>query len=139
MLPKVKSSYILSVILSSLEERKKLKWARYNKKLQENMNRSLINYIIFSGRYIIYERGGNGKEYDNHSDRLIYKGEFFQEKRQGKGEEYSKNGYLIFEGKYFNGKRHGYGKEYDNEGKLIFEREYRNGKRNGNGNILIII
>ena len=75
MLNKIKSLYVYSTILSGLEERQKLKLARYNKKLQDNMNRSLINYIIFSGRYIIYEGIGKIKEYDYYSNRLIYRGE----------------------------------------------------------------
>ena len=133
MLLKVKSSHIFSIILSGLAERQKLKLARYNKKLQENTNRSLINYIIFSGRYIIFQYEGMGKEYDYRSGKLIYQGEFVQEKRQGKGKEYNSEGNLIFEGDYLNGKRHGNGKEYNSEGQLIFEGEYRSGKRNGNG------
>ena len=41
---------------------------------------------------------------------------------------------LIFKGEYLNGKRNGIGEEYDNYGQLIFKGEYLNGKRwNGKG------
>ena len=71
MLKNVKSSYFLRIILSFMKEKQKLKLIKYNKRLQENMNISLINYKIFSGKYIIYEQKGKGKEcdYDGH---LIY-------------------------------------------------------------------
>ena len=47
---------------------------------------------------------------------------------------YNYNGKLIFQGEYLNDKKNGKGKEYNNNGKLIFEGEYLNGKRwNGNG------
>ena len=36
---------------------------------------------------------------------------------------------LIFKGEYLNGRRNGKGKEYHNNGRLIFEGEYLNGKR----------
>ena len=46
------------------------------------MNVSLINYKLFSGRFIEYEINGNGK-----------------------GKEYWDNGKLIFEGEYLNGEK----------------------------------
>ena len=39
------------------------------------MKISLINYKIFSGKYIIYEQNGKGKEY-NYDGELIFEGEF---------------------------------------------------------------
>ena len=41
---------------------------------------------------------------------LIYKGEYLNGKRNGKGKEYFRR-YLIFDGEYLNGKRNGKGKE----------------------------
>ena len=55
------------------------------------MNINLINYKIFSGRYIIYEEKGKGKEYDNE-DYLIFEGEYLNGKKNGKAKEYDKNG-----------------------------------------------
>ena len=84
--------------------------------------------------YIIYEENNQGKEYDCYSDKLIFKGEYLNGKRNGKGKEYSIASKLIYEGEYLNGRRNGKGKEYDDEGKLIFEGEYSKGKRwNGKG------
>ena len=40
---------------------------------------------------------------------------------------------MIFKGEYLNGKRNGKGKEYDYDNVLIFDGEYLNGKRNGEG------
>ena len=70
------------------------------------------------------------KEFDDDNN-LIYKGEYLNEKRNGKGKEFKDN-LMIFEGEYKNGKRNGKGKEYD-YGKIIFDGEYKNGKRNGKG------
>ena len=47
--------------------------------------------------------------------------------RNGKGKEYYENGKLLFEGEYLNNKRNGKGKEYDDNGNILFEGEYLNG------------
>jgi len=77
--------------------------------MQNILDISLINYKIFSGRYIIFEKNGTGKEYDGYNDKLIFEGEYLHGKRNGKGKEYY-FGDLIFEGEYINGKRNGKGK-----------------------------
>ena len=128
MLKNVKSSYFLRIIFSFLDERRKLKLIKYNKSLQEFMNISLINYKIFSGKYIIYEQNGKGKEY-NYDGELIFGGEFVNGERNGKGKEYYNDDELSFEGEYLNGLRNGKGKEYDYDGKLRFEGEYLNGEK----------
>ena len=87
MLKNVKTSFFLRVLFSCIHEKQKLKLIKYNKSLQKNLNIGLINYKFFSGKYIIYESNGNGKEF------------FF-------------GGELIFEGKYLSGKKNGIGKEY---------------------------
>ena len=56
------------------------------------------------------------------------KGEYLNDKRNGKGKEYDWIGKLKFEGEYLNDKRNGKGKEYNNNGKLIFKGEYLDGK-----------
>ena len=63
-------------------------------------------------RYIIYESKSKGKEYDAYNDRIIYKGEYLNGERNGKGKEYNYNNELIFKGNYIKGKRNGIGKEY---------------------------
>ena len=70
-----------------MDEKQKLKLIKYNKSFQENMNISLINYKIFSGKYIIYQQNGKGKEYD-YDGELIFEGEFVKGERNGKGKEY---------------------------------------------------
>ena len=132
MLKNVKTSFFLRVLFSYMDEKQKLELIKYNKSLQENINISLINYKLFSGKYIEYELNGNGKEYDFIDDRLLFEGEYLNGKSNGKGKEYY-YGNLIFEGEYLNGKRNGKGKEYDSDGKLRFEGEYLNGKKNGKG------
>ena len=112
MLKNIKSSYIIALIYTYVEEAQKLKLIRYNKCLQKNLDISLFNYRFFSGRYIIYESNGKGKEYKGEDDKLIFEGEYLNGERNGKGKEYYDNGNLYFEGEYLNGKRNGKGKEY---------------------------
>ena len=71
MLKKIRTYYFIRIIFSFIDEKQKLKLIKYNKSYQENMNISLINYKIFSGKYIIYEQNGKGKEYD-YKGNLIY-------------------------------------------------------------------
>ena len=132
MLKNTKSKYILKIFFTFVDEKNKLDIIKYNKNMQNILDISLINYKIFSERYIIYGKNGKGKEY-NYDDKLLFEGEYLNKKRNGKGKEYGEYCILIFEGEYINGKRNGKGKEY-NYGKLLFEGEYLNGNRlNGNG------
>ena len=150
MLEKIKSKFFLRMLLFSLDERVKLKLVQYNKRLQKEININIINYKIFSGRYIVYDTKENGAEYSNYDDKIIFKGEYFLCYRL-KGKKYIK-GLLQFEGEFlFNNKYNGKGydengnviselkngtgkvKEYDDYGTLKFEGEYLNGKRNGKG------
>ena len=64
MLKNIKTSYFLRIIFSFIDEKQKLKLIKYNKSLQETMDIKLINYKIMSGKYIIYEQNGKGKEID---------------------------------------------------------------------------
>ena len=125
MLINVKSSYIDKLIFSFIDEGLKLKIIKYNKAIQNKIDTSIINYMLFQWRYIIYESKGKGKEYNN-DDKLIYEGEYLNGQRNGKGKEYNENGKLKFEGEYLNGKRNGKGKEYYFHGKLKFDGEYLN-------------
>ena len=70
---------------------------------------------------------GKGKEYD--FGRLIFEGEYLNEKRNGSGKEY-----YFDKGEYLNGQRNGKGKEYNKFAEVMFEEKYLNGKRwNGTG------
>ena len=78
MLKNVKSSYFIRIIFSFMDEKQKFKLIKYNKSLQKKMNINLINYKIFSGKYILYEQNGKGKEYNNDG-KLSFEGEYFNE------------------------------------------------------------
>ena len=77
-----------------------------------------------------YKRNGKGKEYNE--GRLIFEGEFFNDKRwNGKGKFYDDlYKCFTFEGEYLNGEKNGEGKEYNKNG-LTFEGTYLYGERHG--------
>ena len=135
---KINSDYFLRKVFAFLELKKQLQLIIYNKHLQNKLNLNLINYKIFSGKYIIYENETNtkGKIINAYNNMVYYDGEFLKGKKHGKGKEYYDYGVTIklkFEGEYLNGKRNGKGKEYDIYGNLIYEGEYKNGERHGKG------
>ena len=142
----IKSKYIINDIFSYLYENKKLELVKYNKKSQKKWEIDINYYKQISGKFIIGERNGKGKEY-NEENELLFEGEYLNgnkwngkgydkrgnidfEIKNGKGyiKEYDKDGILEFEGEYINGKRSGKGKDYYNDGNLIFEGEYLNGE-----------
>ena len=84
----IKSSYIFQKVFSAIDEQRKLVLIKYNKRAQAKMNINILNYKLFTGRYIIYEARGIAKEYDGYSNNLIYEGEYLDGKRNGKGKEY---------------------------------------------------
>ena len=85
MLNNVKSSYFPKIIFSFIEEKVKLRIVKYNKYLQNYLNINIINYKEFCGRYNIYESKGKGEEYFGETDHLLFKGEYLNGKRNGKG------------------------------------------------------
>ena len=92
------------------------------------MDISIINYMHFKGKYIIYETNKEGKEY-NYVNDLLYEGEYLNGERNGKGREYNKQNKLIFENEYKRGLKYGKVKIYDyDDGNLIFDGEYLNDK-----------
>ena len=134
MFKDIKSLYFIKLLFLYIDERQKLKIAKYNKSLQKSINISIMNYKFFTRKYLIYESNGIGKEYSGYDDILIYEGEYLNGRRYGKGKEYdSFGGELIYEGEYLNGRRNGKEKEYYYNGKLEFEGEYLNGQKNGKG------
>ena len=112
MLEKIKSPYILKYIFLYIEEKTKLKIAKYNKDMQTKLDLNVINYKLFNPKYFIGDKNGKGKEYD-YNDNLIFEGEYKNGKRNGKGKEYYSNGKIKFEGEYLNGEKNGKGKKYD--------------------------
>ena len=137
MFKQIKSDYFKRIVFSIIPSIIELKIIKYNKTLKNLVNLSLVDYINFSGKYIIYDSKGKGKEYNSFNDNLMYEGEYQNGERNGKGIEYHyRNGEIIFEGEFKHGKRNGKGIEYDRDGNIIFIGEYLNGKKwNGYGNI----
>ena len=129
MLESIKSSFFLKLLFSLIDDVKKLKVIKYNKVLQQKIDISLYNYKVFSGRYLVYEKGkGKAFEYNGYNDKVIFEGEYSNGQRNGKGKEFFDNGALKFEGEYLEGKRIK-GRELEKLGYIIYEGEYKNGKR----------
>ena len=120
MLQNSKSIYFLKRLFTLLDEKTKLDIIKYNKNMQNILDISLINYKIFSGRYIIYGTNGIGCEYDAKTDQCIFEGEYSNGERNGKGKEYGKFFKLIFKGEFLNGKRNGKGKEYYDDNNTFY-------------------
>ena len=137
MLENIKSLFFTRRIFLNINETRKLNLIKYNKKLQKKLDINIINYKVYSGRYIIYDTKEKIKIYNSFSDDLIFKGEYFN----GKGKEYYKKK-IASEGEYLNGKKNGKYVSYYKEGKILFEGEYLNGKKwnikeyDFNGNII---
>ena len=74
--------------------------------------------------YIEINKNGKGEEHINGS--LIFKGEYLNGERNGKGKKNNWNGNLLFDGEYKNGKIWN-GKRDNNKGKLVFEIKEGNG------------
>jgi len=59
-----------------------------------------------SGKYIVYLEDRKGKEYDGFNDQIIFKGEYLNGRRNGKGKEYYNHEYnnekLFSINKFFN-------------------------------------
>ena len=128
MLKNIRSIYFAMNLFLYLEERLKLKIIKINKSIQNKLNINILNYQLFSKKYIEYDTNNIVKEFNINNDKLKFEGEYLNGRRNGKGKEYM-DGTLIFEGEYLNGKRNGKGKEYGKDRKLIFEGEYLNGKK----------
>ena len=132
----IKSIVILKKIFLLLDEKRKLKLVTYNKKIQNILNIEIYDFKQFNRSHLIFDEKGIGKEYDNYTGQLIFKGKYYPEEKKKIGLEF-KEGKLIFLGEIRNGKKwEGEGKEYDNYGRLIYEGGFLNGKRHGKGHII---
>ena len=89
MIKNVKSNFISTIIFSFIDDKRKLELVKYNKILQKNININIIDYKLFSGKYIIYEENGIAKEYSLYHT-LVFEGKYKNNKRNGKGKEYKK-------------------------------------------------
>ena len=105
MLENSKSIYFIKKLFTFVDEKTKLDIIKYNKNMQNIMDINLINYKFYSGKYIMYEENGKGKEYNGYDNSLEFEGEYLNGKRNGKGKEYDWKGKLKFEGEYLNGNK----------------------------------
>jgi len=80
MLDNIKSSFILKIIFSFMEEKTKLIILRYNKTIQKKLNIRVYDYMRLSPTYIIFEGKGKGKEY-NDDGKLVFEGEYLNRKK----------------------------------------------------------
>ena len=81
MLNKIKSQFFTKILFSNIIYKNKLKLIKYNKRFQKFFDLCLIDYKIFSGRYITHEENGKVKEYDAYNNKLIFEGEYLNEKK----------------------------------------------------------
>ena len=133
MINEINSAFFKRIVFSILPTSKLFKIIKYNKNLQNLLNVNIVDFMSFSGRYVIYEKNGFGKEYNSCNDKLIYEGEYLHGVRNGKGVEYyHRRPEKLFEGEFKNGKRHGKGIEYNRIGDIIFEK-YIKMEKNGMG------
>ena len=84
MLENSKSIYFIKKLFTFVDEKTKLDIIKYNKNMQNIMDINLINYKFYSGKYIMYEENGKGKEYNGDDDRLEFEGEYSNGKRVSK-------------------------------------------------------
>ena len=80
----IKSSYFTFMLFSYLNEGTKLKIVLYNKRLQKLLDINLINFKIFSGRYVELQQNGEWKELSSYDDYLIFERQYLNGKRNGK-------------------------------------------------------
>ena len=56
MLDLINSYYITKIVFSYANEGQKLKIVKYTKNLQKDLDITILNYKLFKGKYIIYEK-----------------------------------------------------------------------------------
>ena len=97
--------------------------------LYENgIKKRVMNHFINDNEMIEY----------NDNERMIYKGEYFGNvkngyKRNGNGMSYYDNGRTVYEGEFKDGKWNGSGVMYYENGNKKYEGEWKDGKPNGSG------
>ena len=68
----VNSFYIIKYIFSLLSENKKLEILEYNDKFKKILGITLEDYKFLSGKYVIGDRNGKGKEYTIYGNNKIF-------------------------------------------------------------------
>ena len=80
MFQKVRSNNIAKKIISFINFGKKLRLFTYNKKYKKIFGIKLVDYINLSGKYVVGEINGKGKEYSFQNNKLIFEGDYFKGK-----------------------------------------------------------
>ena len=99
----IKAILNLKQLFSFLDTKKKLYMIINSKYYKKKLGIDLEAYKKQSGKYKIGSRNGFGKEFSLETNKLIFEGEYINNKRNGKGKEYDKEGRLILEGEYLKG------------------------------------
>ena len=79
----INSAYVIKEVFSFLNEKQLLNMIIYNRGLQKMF---LVNFEYYkrkSGKYRIIERNGKGREYILGTFKIIFEGEYENEKRNG--------------------------------------------------------
>ena len=90
MLEQIKSSFITKEIFAYISNERKLELIKYNKHMQKILDVNLLNYKIYSGKYLLIDKNGIGKEFD-YEGNLIFEGQYLK----GKKMEKEKNIFVI--------------------------------------------
>ena len=99
-LENMKSTYFIIKLFLNVDDKKKLKLIKYNKRIQRILDININNYKLFKRKYVVYDKNGIAKEYGIYDDKLKFEGEYLNGERNGKGKEYDDNGKLEYEGEY---------------------------------------
>ena len=75
MLKKIKCCYFVNMLFQHLNDENTLKLLKYNKSLQNKIGLNLSNYKVFSGKYVIIDKNGIGREFNIYDDSLLFEGE----------------------------------------------------------------
>ena len=135
MLKNIKSIVIIKKVFSYIRIKKKFELIKHNKIIKNRLDINLLDYQIYSGKYIVYEEKGKAKEFSILTNNLVFEGEYLNGRRNGKGKEYynfedeNHKKFLKFEGNYLNGKKNGKGTKYYLNGEIKFKGEYLNGNK----------
>ena len=88
MLKKVNNFHFKIFVFTMLKETRKLNIIKHNKYIQNEFHITLLDYKNESGRYIIFDGKGKGKEYNAYNNELMFEGEYKNGRINGNGIEY---------------------------------------------------
>ena len=81
MLKKIKSVFFIKRIFSYISETNLLNLIAYNRALQKNLDKSLLNYKLKSGKSIINQTNNKAKIYSSYNGKLIIECEYLNGKK----------------------------------------------------------